>query len=455
MIMNVFENVPNCKCPYPNLSIMGCPCDVRKAYMQDEIYNHEFSALASVLEYEDYAVCINRMVVGRSAVTAGFFDKFKNLAVSRELTKIMDQIKGIAAELALELGVNTIDILVAFRDRDLFNLIKSVKFNLTALFRAVKGFTGLVTQGLLVAFKEIHDSGLGLKLKQGTIKIDEILSKYPILKKLAGPLMGGMLLYIWLNMTFIGDPDFDLDVSLVIKAFTGNFSIEQLFGSPHGFMMLGLFGSGFMGISVPWLGSNLANLVLALCYTAFKKLRLRNDLLQTIRKKFKFKETSESIKDEEKNWDALDKTGFWGEAAAGVLPYCEETGNFLFALRSEYVQEPLTWGLWGGAIDTRESPKIAAVREFREESKYIGKVTKIIPIAIYKHESGFKYYTYVLVVPQEFKPRLNWESRGYKWVAYPKWPHPLHPKLKITIESFKVDSILSELRDDPRPISTD
>jgi 8-oxo-dGTP pyrophosphatase MutT (NUDIX family) len=154
---------------------------------------------------------------------------------------------------------------------------------------------------------------------------------------------------------------------------------------------------------------------------------------------------SKEEKQELENEERMEKTGFWGKAAAGCLPVAVDTKRFLFALRSEFVEEPKTWGLWGGAIDGNESPLKAALREFKEEAWYTGKILKTYPLSTYKHENGFKYYTYLVFVPQEFKPHLNHETDDHRWVGYDEWPRPLHPKLKLTLNSFKVDSILQEL----------
>jgi hypothetical protein len=53
-------------------------------------------------------------------------------------------------------------------------------------------------------------------------------------------------------MTFIGDLDYDFNFGDIINAISGNFSIEQLFFSSSGLMLITLFGVGnFMGISFP------------------------------------------------------------------------------------------------------------------------------------------------------------------------------------------------------------
>ena len=45
-----------------------------------------------------------------------------------------------------------------------------------------------------------------------------------------------------------------------------------------------------------------------------------------------------------------------------------DTGRILLPHRSQAVEQPGTWGTWGGAIDGKEQPKTAALRELREEA---------------------------------------------------------------------------------------
>jgi len=124
-----------------------------------------------------------------------------------------------------------------------------------------------------------------------------------------------------------------------------------------------------------------------------------------------------------------DKSGkFWGNAGAGGVFYSKETKKFLLAYRSKYVNEPHTWGVWGGAIDENETPVEAMKREVREETGYTG-AYKLVPSFVYK-KGNFKYYNYVIVVDKEFKPRLDWEAEKYGWFSIDDFPTPLHFGLK-------------------------
>lgn len=133
--------------------------------------------------------------------------------------------------------------------------------------------------------------------------------------------------------------------------------------------------------------------------------------------------------------EALKKTGFWGKRGAGCLFYSTATSRYLIAHRSAEVEEPETWGTWGGAIDSKESPEKAVAREAKEETGYTGSAV-FKHIWTFKHSSGFQYFNFLALIEDEFKPTLNWETQGYKWVKAGEWPQPLHPGMIKLLENF-------------------
>lgn len=122
--------------------------------------------------------------------------------------------------------------------------------------------------------------------------------------------------------------------------------------------------------------------------------------------------------------ESEDSQEYWGTQAAGCIFISKDTGRILLALRSDEVMEPHTWGTWGGKIDAGENPVDAIHREIDEETGYDG-TFKISHIYTYR-DGDFRYYNYIVLVPTEFSPQLNWEHDASKWVEYGEWPSPLH-----------------------------
>lgn len=142
----------------------------------------------------------------------------------------------------------------------------------------------------------------------------------------------------------------------------------------------------------------------------------------------------ELFENEREEWEALAKTGFYGKRGAGVLFFAEDTERFLIAKRSSQVEEPHTWGTWGGAISNDEKPVDGARREAHEETGYSGAM-KFKLLWVFKHKSGFEYHNFLAIVSKEFTPKLNWESEDFAWVSLGDWPSPLHPGMKALLSA--------------------
>lgn len=128
---------------------------------------------------------------------------------------------------------------------------------------------------------------------------------------------------------------------------------------------------------------------------------------------------------------------FWGNLGAGVLPICKKTGKILVSYRSKYVNEPHTWGIFGGKLDEGFDKNIQEVakREFIEETGYNGKI-QLIPAYVYNTE-GFEYHNFIGLVDHEFVPELDWETEKIKWVDFEEFIklYPKHFGLKALIKN--------------------
>ena len=140
---------------------------------------------------------------------------------------------------------------------------------------------------------------------------------------------------------------------------------------------------------------------------------------------------------------ALVATGYWGREGAGCIIVSRSSGKILLPLRSELVQEPLTWGVFGGAIDPHEDFKETVCREAYEESGLSVLADDLV--LLYEFEdcnAGFRYTTFVAFVDGEPEPTLNWESNEAKWFTFGDWPAPLHYGLKAILDDASATAIL-------------
>ncbi len=110
--------------------------------------------------------------------------------------------------------------------------------------------------------------------------------------------------------------------------------------------------------------------------------------------------------------------------AAGILPICLTTGRILLCKRGPKLEtEPNKWANLGGKCNIGESPYETAIREFYEEGGCIMPV-KLLQSFIDVKPDGFKYYNFIGLVQDEFKPKINKltvdfevEISDYKWLT--------------------------------------
>lgn len=126
----------------------------------------------------------------------------------------------------------------------------------------------------------------------------------------------------------------------------------------------------------------------------------------------------------------------------GALVYSKATQRYLFLLRNQK-RHAGSWGLVGGGVELHESPPQALQREIVEEIGSIP-IEKIIPLEKFTSDTNnFEYHTYLLIVENEFIPKLNNEHRGYAWTSIEDHPKPLHPGVWRT---FNFKSIVNKIK---------
>lgn len=119
----------------------------------------------------------------------------------------------------------------------------------------------------------------------------------------------------------------------------------------------------------------------------------------------------------------------------GALFYSLDTKRFLFLHRANG-KTAGTWGLAGGSTEGGETPFEGLKREIKEEIGSLPEIVKTIPLETFvSNDSKFNYHTYLIVIKEEFLPKLNPEHDGYAWVSFGKWPKTLHQGLRNTLQN--------------------
>lgn len=216
--------------------------------------------------------------------------------IKGKVGKILNYVKNTFVEIGDDLKSAGAEIIKAFKDKSIFAILKAFGFSLGKMLSSIEKATGLIHKGVYKTFEELHRTAVFKAVAKGTKKIDEVLNQYPILKKITGPAVAGLLVLTWLNMTFVGNFDYDMDITSWFEAAIGNFNLYEYFASPRGMTMLAFLATGVLSggaLSVAWLGSTNANLAAAVSYAALKKVRASPDLLNRLQQKIQRKTIKE------------------------------------------------------------------------------------------------------------------------------------------------------------------
>ena len=175
--------------------------------------------------------------------------------------------------------VKIIDLVKLFMNKLVFKFFAKIKFSISYLFSLVKkGFKAY--KDIIKAIGDyLANTKVGKWTEEKLKDLDAFLAKHPKTKRIAGLAVAGILIYIWLNMTFTGNADYDFDMGDMILALGGGFTLSTLFAGPDGMALLTLFATGVIGLSFPWPGPQHFQFVGAVIYGSAKLVgkKIRKD----------------------------------------------------------------------------------------------------------------------------------------------------------------------------------
>lgn len=134
--------------------------------------------------------------------------------------------------------------------------------------------------------------------------------------------------------------------------------------------------------------------------------------------------------------------------ASGGLFLAKDTKRFLLLLRN-HGKTAGTWGFVGGRKEPSDATPFEALkREIEEEIGNVDCIKKIVPLELFtSNDQNFQYNTYVVIVENEFIPKLNSEHTGYAWCSFDAWPKPLHQGVKASLGNKVIRAKLELLID--------
>ena len=202
--------------------------------------------------------------------------------ISKSNTRLGSLINDIFLELGVvlrylwqELKVSWSQLVVAFKTREIYQLLKFFAFSLRSIAKSVGKLIWAVKHGLFRAFKELYETNFVRDLERGLIVVDRVISEKPILKILTGPTMCGFLVWVKLTHMISEQKKYDDKVTIekIARSLGGQYSIRDLLASPSALLtdVLTLIGIGST-ISITWLSSGVYPIAVILLIIGLKYL---------------------------------------------------------------------------------------------------------------------------------------------------------------------------------------
>lgn len=208
-----------------------------------------------------------------TAVLASFDGQELAFSLPGPLAKFVAQLKDTVDQIVKTTGANIKDVIRALATRNVYALFKSLKFSLTLIYKGFEKLASIGPKMVLNACEKLHSSKLLVMLRSGTAKLDQVLDQFPILKRLTGLALAAFLLWVWINMTFVGNPLMDFDMTNIAAAMSGSYTLEDLLLSPAALQMFAFLATGFLGLTVTYMATNIGNVFVAILVTATKMAR--------------------------------------------------------------------------------------------------------------------------------------------------------------------------------------
>ena len=145
-------------------------------------FNPEFT-------YEEYSDILESLLIGETLTENMISDMMKKSL--GKVKKLYADIKKYIVPVAEDFGLSLKHIIEGFKSKSFYEILKNFKFSFSKLFSALTKATSLWTKSIKKVFEEIHKNKWIQKIQSGVASVDDLLDKYPILKKIAGPVVAG------------------------------------------------------------------------------------------------------------------------------------------------------------------------------------------------------------------------------------------------------------------------
>ena len=219
----------------------------------------------------------------RRAILASYDRELRTICASERRAELIEAREAVAfaptkffSDVAEATGLSLASIVDLFRNPMVVRLFKAVGWSFKKLYGMLKsGYRAY--KDLLGAIAEyVSSTRVSRWTEEELRKLDAFLKEHPKTRRIAGAATAALLVYMWFLMAFTGDFEWDFDLSDVLGALGGNFTLSALFAGKEGSKLLLAFAIGAtLRASFPWPGPTTIHFIGSIIYTLAKRVRAR------------------------------------------------------------------------------------------------------------------------------------------------------------------------------------
>ena len=180
--------------------------------------NQSLTDIVIEIQYDEFVSFVNEHKLTETT------QLINEIIIPGKLKKVWGFIKDLKGKLSVKLK----DLVKLFMDKVVFKFFAKIKFSMEYLFKLVKKGFKAYKEVIKAIGEYVASTKVGKWTEEKLKDLDAFLEKHPRTKKIAGLAVAGILVYIWLNMTFTGNADYDFDIGDMIMALGGGYIIKVI-----------------------------------------------------------------------------------------------------------------------------------------------------------------------------------------------------------------------------------
>lgn len=200
-------------------------------------------------------------VIVYSAANYSLYNQYMQFTSSRDLSafdfsivpKSLKKCFGLIKDIVKQSKLTIMEVVNMFREEAIFKFVEKCGFSIKKIYNKIHEAYTDTLQSIIEQINLYVQSTPVVKWTDKELrKLDSWLAKNPKMKRIGGVALAAFLIFMNLNVTYIGDYEYDFDMSSIAQALLGKYTFSDVLGGASGVALVTLFLTNAAGLSFPW-----------------------------------------------------------------------------------------------------------------------------------------------------------------------------------------------------------